>query len=292
MTMENGIGLVRKPVGVSRRVFLSHGPNVQIAPIRNVLHSLGWLTSEGTDVDLADSLAEELLARLTASEVVLVVTDAEDVSNGVLVEAGAALGLGKPLGVLDMGRDQRGGPSPLSIWTNNPTLYARAYDTVAIRQELQSFLDSLVKRSHQPVTANRDRSMPALQGVMGITDESISRVANAFAAVGGTVQATASSLRAPDLLVTLPGFDLPFSPVAVEVLGRKGRVRRAIDRLEEALTERDLRLGVLVTLEPVENSSAVTPLGIIVVPLRLLEEQAEVVVRQVRDARNRIVHGA
>ena len=99
-----------------------------------------------------------------------------------------------------------------------------------------------------------------------------------------------SALSIPDLAASFPELGPSFSTVLIEIAARKTRLTSKKLALRTAMEERGLQLGMLVTLEELEDAEPEP--GVLVISLQRLEDLVETkqLLPTLRMARNRVVH--
>jgi len=97
----------------------------------------------------------------------------------------------------------------------------------------------------------------------------------------------------PDLLARVPGLEPPFNPVLVEIACLRARIDRKVDRLADLLIRGRFRLALLVSLNEMELQTVIrSGRAIVQVSLAELEHSPDEALRELRKARNVIIHGS
>jgi len=231
-------------------------------------------------------------------------------ASSTLVDVGIAIALRKP--VLLVAESSRNIPDRLLGY---PRLVTNGLSYEDLALQLRSFAMAFVPKSttarDEPVMRLRvgtDDSvsvarLPNVEGAPKAASRQLSRVefhsdtefqvAATLSRAGATVVAQmreAQALTIPDLAASFPDLGPSFSTILVEIGARKTPLLSKKGALRSAMEERGLQLGMLVTLEELDDTNP-DP-GILVISLPRLGELVESnqLLATLRQARNRVVH--
>jgi hypothetical protein len=263
--------------------------------LEQAFSAVGLQPMRVADLPAGQPLTEQLSRTMRSVRFVLVVVDDDPLPSSIMFEAGLARGVGVPVAVLD-GRDpDRRGLDDLALDTlqPGPRLYARLTDLVGLTEQLEAYIEpglpklprvqgQAIPRPSQAPLASHYRS------------EAERRTAQALMRLDAAVFADRpKGLSAPDLVVRFPHLDPSMNPVLVEVVGRRDQLRRARDRLAEALARGNTHLGLLITLDTAPpRYDRVAPGRVIAqLSLSLLEQTPDRLIKLLSEARSLAVHG-
>lgn len=177
-----------------------------------------------------------------------------------------------------------------------PRLYALLSDSVGIAEQLDAYLQ--LQQSRDRTTSLGTVTPPAgrlFQKPLRYESEGERRTAEALIGLGAVVLADrAGSRSVPDLVARFPQLEPSMNPVLVEVKGRKAHLNPARQQMRNALSRSRARLGLLVTLDSLPETSQRVGPGQVVAQISLvtLEQTPERMLVLLSEARNLAVHGA
>lgn len=278
---------------MTERVFVSSRAG---APTRNLLKALraeGMRPVSIDDIPSGTPIGEALRTAISRADYVLIVWDTAKLPRSVMLEAGYALGAGVPVALLDA-RPSRGTTDDPTVdaLLDVPRLHGRLSDSPGLQRELTA-LRYLSRNATSPLPAMDAPSNWYLAVQSPAGDDAESRMLRVLHQLDVRVHAERTQpLAVPDWAVWVPLFSAPFNPVLIELVGRRGSLKRKSSQLRSALTEQGAHLGVLVTLDPVASRvDVVRDSAIIEVSLLQLEESPQELLLLLRHGRNSLLHG-
>jgi hypothetical protein len=168
-------------------------------------------------------------------------------------------------------------------------------DEVGIAEQLDAYLQLQPQAGRAaPSEAVKPSEGRLFQKPVSYESEGERRAAEALMRLGAVVLADrAGSRSVPDFVARFPQLEPSMNPVLVEVKGRKAHLSPARQQLKDALSRSHARLGLLVTLDPVPETSQWVGPGQVVAQISLLtlEQTPERMLKLLYEARNLAVHG-
>lgn len=279
------------------RCFISAAYGAQLQVLQRVLDSYQVRWEWPVISPISEPILGSIVGAIKKADFIVCVLHGDTPSQNVLIEIGMAIGLGKPLLVLSVGKTEI--PFDLS---GSTVFVTDLHNEKLLSFHLDLFLRSLSERRKSK--ASPQPSLPTIRDAtpLQLFDSDLEQsTAVAIARVGGrvTIPSRTSGERTPDLLMWLPQFDKNlFNPAAVEVTGGTADVDLETLKLRLASFVRStgLQCGLIVVNSVALEREArkLKPIPYVFV-LTLNELKAKLqsseLASWVKHERNRLAHG-
>lgn len=280
---------------MSERVFVIARARAPLQNLKTVLRDIGMVPIEIEDRP-GESWGAATLSAIRHATYVLLVWDTVWLSRSLLLEAGIAVGADANLVILDA-RTSQAGKSDIAVeaYLSVPRLHARLTDARGLSRELRA-----LRYVKFPDASSGGKELPqidwALEGLtrQGRTDfeQRVFRVLNsldyrAFSGSEGFMD------HGTDFEIAIPAMAAPFNVALVELQKGRGRLSEKQTRLEVSLRDRRAHFAIIVRDEAIQSRIYLSSdVAIIEVSLAQIEKSPHELSDLLRDARNRLVHGA